>query len=413
MKNFPDHDQFDELEKRLRSYSEQPEDLIWENIDAALRPNRTLFWVRWLDYFALTILIFACVLAINAAQSNQALLTSAIVNESESLRHNHQRNQLPLKQKEQKKENGNSDIYEGTSVNPFVSREIFYNADKVELETQVNASRKAKIPPTSDTTQALSQLIHEEEIFLAMLRADTLIVPSVDMPVDSLTQNQNAAKQPKRIAKKRRPALYATVTPSLSFQHAIPLSNDEIIVNGLSDVSILSAERFGISLDVGLQGSISKRFEYYGGLSFYHQNQVLKYSFQSGDVVSVESSGDNSYTVTPKSFVGSINYEMLNLGVQAGILYNLYGKTLTHKIGAGLGYQNGFKKSNSGAYENSESGYFSYQVFYRNEVRVRPRLRFFVQPVFTQSIQVREQLDAPFNLKPYRAGIGFGILYDF
>ena len=45
MKNFPDHNQFDELEKRLQSYTEQPDDLVWENIDAALRPSRTLLWL--------------------------------------------------------------------------------------------------------------------------------------------------------------------------------------------------------------------------------------------------------------------------------------------------------------------------------------------------------------------------------
>ncbi len=104
---------------------------------------------------------------------------------------------------------------------------------------------------------------------------------------------------------------------------------------------------------------------------------------------------------------------MLNLGLQTGILYNLYGKTLTHKIGGGVSYQQGLKKTDSESYKNSESSYFSYQVFYRNEIRVSSRVRVFVQPVFMQSIRVREKLDAPFNLKPYRAGIGFGILYDF
>jgi hypothetical protein len=294
-------------------------------------------------------------------------------------------------------------------ANPLVSKENFSNAYNRELKAQFSENRKTRL----DTTQVLSQLISQAEIFLGTLTDDTLMAPSSDMPADSLTQNKNGAKQSQRIPKKRRPAVYANVTPSLSFQRAIPLVNDDGIVNRLSDVSILSAERFGISLDIGLQGSINKRFEYYGGLSFYHQRQILKYSYQSGDQVIVESSGDNSYTVTPKSFVGSINYKMLNLGVQGGVLYNLYGKTLTHKIGAGLSYQNGFKKSNSGAYENSESSYFSYQVFYRNEIRIGPRLRFFVQPFFTQSIRVRERLDAPFNLKAYRAGVGFGILYDF
>ena len=102
-----------------------------------------------------------------------------------------------------------------------------------------------------------------------------------------------------------------------------------------------------------------------------------------------------------------------NVGVQAGLLYKLYGKNPSHKIGGGLSYQQGFLKGNSEEYQNSESSYVSYQLFYRSEVRVGTRVRVFIQPTFLQSFQVREKLDAPFNLKPYRAGIGFGIIYDF
>jgi hypothetical protein len=203
------------------------------------------------------------------------------------------------------------------------------------------------------------------------------------------------------------------LTPSLSFQRAIPATSDDVIVQELSHVSILSAERLGISLDLGVQGFLTKRLEYYSGLSIYHQNQTLKYFYQKDNQAIVESAGGKGYTVTPKSSEGFVNYEMLNLGVQAGILYNLYGKKLSHKIGAGLSYQHGFKNSNSESYNNSESSYFSYQVFYRNEARISSRVRVFVQPVFIQSIRVNEELKAPFNLKPYRAGIGFGILYDF
>ena len=50
MKNSPDHDPFNDLEKRLERYIEQPDSLVWENIDAALRPNRIALWLPWVDY---------------------------------------------------------------------------------------------------------------------------------------------------------------------------------------------------------------------------------------------------------------------------------------------------------------------------------------------------------------------------
>ena len=242
---------------------------------------------------------------------------------------------------------------------------------------------------------------------------DSSITSMLTSSADSIVQKQEEVTSSKRIPK-RRHKYYMSVTPSLSFQRAIPVS-DEIVVNDFLNSSVLSGERFGFSIETGIQGYLSKRWEYYGGISFYKQNQSIKYSYQVNNQVEVESSGDKDYTVTPKTLEGSLNYEMTNLGLQAGVLYNLYGRTkaLRHKIGAGLQYHHGLMESEAGGYKNSASSYISYQIFYRNEVRVGKRWSVFVQPVFTQSFIVNEKSDAPFNLKPYRAGVGFGVLYDF
>jgi hypothetical protein len=407
MKNFPDHNQFDELEKRLQSYTEQPDDLVWENIDAALRPSRTLLWLPWVDYLTSSVSIFLCALAINAIQLNYIFLNSDIIIEKKAATPHHKtfENNGPLEK------NTNTENQNHPPSPRLASKNSLFSRNDSEPQDKVVFSNATEFMAETDT-QSLSHSTEPNEISLNTPSTDTLFVPTVEVPKDSLTQNQQVTKQSTRI-QKRRPAFYAHVTPSLSFQRTIPVGSDEVVVQEISNASILSSERFGISLDIGVQGFISKRFEYYGGLSLYHQNQTLKFSYQQGNQVNVESSGDNRYTVTPKLLQGVVNYEMLNLGLQAGILYNLYGKTLTHKIGAGVSYQQGLKKTDSESYKNSESSYFSYQVFYRNEIRVSSRVRVFVQPVFMQSIRVREKLDAPFNLKPYRAGIGFGILYDF
>jgi hypothetical protein len=102
---------------------------------------------------------------------------------------------------------------------------------------------------------------------------------------------------------------------------------------------------------------------------------------------------------------------MLNMGANAGLLYYLRGKKLAHKVGAGLSYQYGSKKIASEVYDNSSSQYLFYQLFYRNELQLNNRLTFFIQPTFSQSIFVNQKLEAPFKVKPYRAGLGLGLLY--
>jgi hypothetical protein len=78
-----------------------------------------------------------------------------------------------------------------------------------------------------------------------------------------------------------------------------------------------------------------------------------------------------------------------------------------------MSYQRGFNQSNAEVYDNAESTYLSYQLFYRNEISINRKLRVYIQPTFMQTFYVNEKLDAPFTLKPYSAGIGVGILYNF
>ena len=40
-------------------------------------------------------------------------------------------------------------------------------------------------------------------------------------------------------------------------------------------------------------------------------------------------------------------------------------------------------------------------------------INFFIQPIFTHTLFSNEKLDEPLHVKPYRAGIGFGIVRYF
>lgn len=406
MKNFPDESEFHELVKRLQSYGDEPEELVWKNIDAALRPSRTMLWFPWIDGVTTVMAVLAFAFVYAGISSDDKINRSVAMEESRSIT-------LPDKK------------------NDFSSGQTGLKQDAVrEVENEVNLSRPVVAKDNSkkrikDRKQSNPSLHADDDFIDSTFHAgktsvlneahgsDSLQTASpLNLKSDSSAQNSPEVHETKRL-RKQKLTFYAHITPVLSFQRATPVSRDGVIVTELFNRSILSAERFAISLDAGVQGFISKRFEYYGGLSLYHQNQSLRYSYQSGDQVQLESAGDKSYTVTPKSSTGIVNYNMMNVGVNAGVLYHLYGNRLVHKIGAGISYQQGFGKGNSEVYKNAESSYLGYQIFYRNEISVSRRLRVFVQPTFTHAVRVRETLEAPFTLKPYNAGIGLGILYSF
>lgn len=401
MKNFPDQNQFHELVKRLQSYAEQPEELVWKNIDTALRPNRTLRWFSWFDRATSMIMMLFLVSMYAEIPSGNKIYTGVATGENKP-RTSDDRNEFFLKHNELKDESSADITNERVSSRQHVAKAYTANSDKSETQS-IN-----DIHETQLWVDSIQQQGHENEVYTR----DSLFASSLKTKPDSAMDISTEVQETKRL-RKRKTSFYAYVTPMLSFQRATPVSRDGVVVTNLFNRSILSAERFAISFDAGMQGFMSKRFEYYTGLSLYRQTQTLRYAYQLDGQANVESSGDKDYIVMPKLITADVNYDMMNIGINAGLIYYLYGKRLMHKVGAGFSYQQGFGKSSSEVYKNGESSYLSYQIFYRNEVRINRRLKVFLQPAFTHTVFVKEKLEAPFTLKPYNAGIGFGVIYDF
>jgi hypothetical protein len=438
MKNFPEQDQSNELEKRLQGYTEEPDELVWQNIDKALRPGRRIFWFPWLDRLSALVVIALAGALVNFDSRNE-LHATAVKDKHQNIAGagpldastNTQENQVKLapeltqgnkKASASKSALEKNQVIEESGVGFSLldkkqhqrislqrsSKGLTISSDEesktVEAETSAGpALAGVSITDSVNTLQTVSEIDNS---------GDSVIVVQ-QVKQDAGSQTEDSPKESKRKISKRGFSFYASLTPQLSFQRVVPAGNDGIVITEVNDNSIFSSDRFGFSINAGLQGHIAKRLEYYGGFSLHQQKQTLRYSYQTEGQTTLEQEDDRSYLITPKTTTAIVQYRMLNLGADLGLLYNLQGKKLTHKMGAGLSYQQGFNKGSSERYNNSESSYLFYQIFYRNEVRVGNRLRVYVQPTFSHSLYTNEKLEAPFTLKPYRAGIGFGILYDF
>jgi hypothetical protein len=160
---------------------------------------------------------------------------------------------------------------------------------------------------------------------------------------------------------------------------------------------------------------VTPKLELYTSLSYYQQQQIISYTYTSSENASISQAADSwSFTVSPGMTTKTFNYNMRNAGISAGVLYFLKGTKLMHKMGGGFHYQKGMMKRKEGdSYTNSNSDYFGYQLLYRLEYVLNRKTGFFVQPVFTHSPFSNEDLNEPFTVKPYRAGIGVGIVYHF
>jgi hypothetical protein len=147
-------------------------------------------------------------------------------------------------------------------------------------------------------------------------------------------------------------------------------------------------------------------------LTVYQQSQSVVYRYLSGELSTASQLEELDYTLSPSVLEKTVEYSMLNVGAEAGMIYLLRGEKLAHKIGAGLSFQHGLKRMGDGeTYNNAGSHYLSYELFYRNEYSVNKVARIFVQPFYRHTLMSGEVLNEPFSIKPYHAGLSFGMLY--
>jgi hypothetical protein len=418
MKNWPDNELFDELGNRLRNYIEQPDEDVWNKIAAATQTTREPKWIfRTLHTStAASIVAFLLLAYLGKSIMKEGIQSKSIIQQEVRAKTNEIEKALL-------NENTSREAVKETNLSDFkASGSRAFSGETNQNIVGSNDTKENKIlieqHLTKKETEANDE--HVNDILLAKQTSKKIEI-SVDSIIEREPRLDSVEVQNKKPVDEKKKKnckgllFYALITPSLSYQKVTPLQNDQIAVDRFESSSILSGDRFGVSIEAGVQGKISKRFEYYGGFSYYQQRQTLLYHYQSAEGTTLEKGDDAlQYILHPGEHNNKVVYHMKNLGAQVGILYYLKGSQLTHKVGAGLSFQQGIQKAATHTtYDNSKSSYLTYQLFYRTEFSVNKSMRIFFQPNFSQAIISNEKLNEPFKLKPYRAGLSFGILYPF
>ncbi|HYG18797.1 MAG TPA: hypothetical protein VD816_07705 [Ohtaekwangia sp.] len=435
MKNLPENDIWKKVGDRLDAYTEVPPDGLWDRIAGGSIPSgRSSTVAVWVDRFTvLSLLIYISFMAgYTAGTTMQPETAFAIASPEFSgkllapgdslLKH------PPDKSKTDERVHAGDGFNVSaqpaskkiTPVRPQYNEQAFKNNSAFDQHSAHVDPRHTETfsESTIPVGQVLSMDVNarsEGSQASGGATPDSITVVEKMFAADSavvVKNNEDEASKKKKLRKGTQ--LYFTVSPALSFQKITPGHRDKVNVQGLRSPGILSAERFGLALEIGFQRPLAKRLEGYGGISYYQQRQQLTYLYDSPDQVDIASSAEGQYTIKPQTIARSFHYNMLNAGIAAGLLYHIKGVKLMHKIGAGLQYQRGFRRSASeSTYDNAGSAYLNYQLSYRVEYIFSRRLNIFIQPAFTHAVYSKEKLSAPFTIKPYRASMGFGAVYRF
>jgi hypothetical protein len=429
MKNSPKDEWFDRLEKRLRNYTENPDDELWNRISSVGSHAYRPLWVTWTNRIgaAVALMAFALLWVLQPEGSHSEGLTAALTEkESFSDQKNSESSASPrladaapskLTIKELRYDNGKKENDHARASVPSTEK-----SNSTKLAQHAASTTFVAVGDLAESSETIyrkeqKNAIEQKEDAQENSEIDKIVIMFEKDSSNQLLPSSSVAEKPlveeEEQKKKRAIVGYASLAPMLSYQKVTPIKNDGIMIEQFGTKSIFSSGRLGINLEAGIQWLLSKRLEMYSGLSLYQQSQTLSYSTQSNKNISVQQ--DNfAYSVMPANDEKQLRYSMLNAGIQTGMIYHIKGDKLAHKIGAGLSYQYGLQKAGDGrAYNNSASQYLFYQVFYRNEFSVTSSLKIFVQPFYARSFFTKEKLVVPFTLKPSRAGLSFGVVYRF
>jgi len=430
MKNLREEDMFAELKGRLREYTEDPDTDTWNKIAGALPSQNTFVGGIIVDHVVgsgiILLLLIQFLITDPAAKRYDSIGGQSLSTRSTPLEKRLTRSQgigelsLPVKEPVMERR----DTRRGarfTSSSPIKNRQ--QSLARAQNNTSLPATQEQPLPVDHQHQQTRNDYMPNLTVMKNSIVIDSVadahfheIITPADEVCDDLRDSTEHAQKMSRTttrpkqdqAKRFRAAIYGSITTSFAYQNVVPFGNDDVTVNGLKSVSIFDATRIGIQVDAGYQRQLSKRVDVYMGIVYYRQHQRIGF-YQSGEPA-VASMGDLNFTVHPSERARDVNYFMQNVGAAAGFFYLIRDGKLQHKAGAGLQYQVGLETGDQ-TYNNRASTYLNYQLAYRLQLQLSENKAFFVQPSFNHVWHADEVLQAPFAIKSYRAGIGFGMLW--
>jgi hypothetical protein len=422
MKNMPEKDNWESIRKRLQEYTEEPDDQ-WENIFNAIpKPSNS------------------------AKRSQSILIPLAAITASAILFF------LPISLKDSE----NYNLNQQKELRGFSKPNIIVEEHSVAIEAnKLNSDHRDRSVFANSMASPVSidelteGSVQNQERVKSINKFNEELKPVNTIPIDSISESSfipttslqaiasnnpdqsDSSIDKKSIAKKKLDSLktrkkdiqdkkkrgrsqyYALLTPSLSYYGITTQQATDGRVNGFNSKGIFNEDRMGIAIEVGIQIPLAKKLELHAGLNYYYQNQKLSYQFTHSNLLQIEKETNSfNYTITPHESIQTINYQMNNIGISAGVLYQVnQQKNLIQKLGGSFLYQHGVS-TNASSYNNASSSYWGYQLLYRMELLLNDkRTKIFIQPNFVNLIGTREQLDAPISIQSVRAGLSVGIVF--
>lgn len=426
------HERFDdELRRRLLNYTEDPDNDLWKRIAhkiAFVNPHPG--WKVWSIHvtIAVSVLVISLFKPTQIASDERASLDQSIGDVSSIGMGDrpliHQHADFEVSEETEPKESEMHHTYLAPAVNGQPA-----GTDSVDKFQFV-----IKNLSTSAIPKLLSEHFSPSHFHNKSKRSGN---EKALFPDNSVKKKRS--DQLKRKLRRYKPfSLYFMAMPTFGYQRIASNTSDKVFIENMKRVPTFSADRVGIGIAAGVEVPISKRWIASGGVFYYHRKQTIRYTEKRVDTLVFAPDPGGGIFMEPKlrSSATSIQYELRNAGLQAGMSYRLWMKTkkrksrdllstenpliqkpkLLHLVGGGIEFHKSLKpvRASEGFDGFSDpSMYVFFNLYYRIQYPDAGRLRAIFQPTLNYSFYISETLNAPFFVKPYGLGLNFGCTYNF
>src|SRR5688572_14918486 len=232
MKNLPEDELFNSVENRLRNYSELPDDEGWERISSAITSNNEPKWIIWTNRTAATLSLVILFFLLNgeivsyndASEKSQSNIADK--KKKADLAPSTPSSKTELKRPEPiRKDN------QGKATSP--TRTLYHSEDKDSGQREAANSnlsqstigkkqeeeRLIEVSPTSDEA---------ENAIIETFKTDSMLIAVKKSKNDSAA-SVGYVLPPTKKRKKSKLTWYSMISPSLSFQHVTPESEDGVV----------------------------------------------------------------------------------------------------------------------------------------------------------------------------------------
>jgi hypothetical protein len=425
MRSLPENRFWNNVKSRLENYSEEPDD-NWDLIAGKIQTGNPGWSLASGD--VLTVIALLSLLFLINIQNAPRHLAPSKASDQQIIR--------PLTPDIHQDERANISVNpQGVPLDSTASgsQGFFYeersSISKIMVQNEQlefameSPNKRGSLPKRKDESVRMNDVspVSHDSSTVVTIHALTFNVSGVSSDSLHVVENKidtirviTANKADRKSRSKFHSTFYASITPSLGYYRITPDQSDDLLITAIHTKGMTSGDRLGVQFDVGVQHRISSDFEVFGGISYYSQHQTFTFNYLTDQVGSIESSVSMRYELAPSEATRSFRYSTRNVGVTAGAFYILKASRLSHRLGAGIQYQKGYLNYKSeGTHTRSQNDLFNFMIAYRLQASLSRHIEWYIQPSFTQSVSEQRVLNESFAIKPYRVGVGFGVLYRF